>query len=529
MKLHEGRYSTPVGPPRLDIALIAIVVFLATLFFVSKDLGDYGVTWDEAKPNFEAALRQAEWFSRLRELEHPFSRETIDQYWKTTSDHPSLNRTLAALSYLKLKDSLGTIPALRFPNAVWFALMASIIFYWMATVYSPQTGFAALAALILMPRLFAEAHILSLDLPITVLWVLTAWAYVKGLESWGWGVVTGLLYGLAVTTKLHAFFLPFPLLAWTLWRAHKRWYRPVVPMAICAPIFYIVLQPWLWFDTFDRLGQRFLRYADKSVGNPIRLYYFGQLYSNDTPWHYCIVMILITVPVLTLVLFCIGVMRAWNRRDAEPQGFLLLLLFLVPPCLLFLPRAQGYDGTRLFLECFPFLACLAGVGWEHMRTRMIHKTGLDRIKARKVLVGLTFIWLVPIFIQMLLLHPFQLSYYSELVGSLTGARLLGMESTYWCEAVTPEFIEEMNTTLPENAHIVTMSMSVAVLPFYQHVGLLRSDLRLDVPETRADYRLLQCRQGMFGQVEWYYYKTRKPIRQVTAFGVPLMMLFSEEQ
>ncbi|HNT34692.1 MAG TPA: glycosyltransferase family 39 protein, partial [bacterium] len=499
------------------------------LGFVCKDLSDYGVTWDEAKPNFEAALRQADWFSRLGELERPFSRETIDKYWKTTSDHPSLPRTLAALSYLGLNRILGTIPALRFPNAVWFALMAAVVFHWTASKWTIQAGFAALAALLLMPRLFSEAHILSLDLPITALWVLTAWAFVKGLESWGWGVATGILYAIAVTTKLHAFFLPFPLVAWTLWRAHKHWYRPVLPMAVLAPVFYVGLQPWLWFDTGTRLAERFFHYADKSVGNPIKLFYFGQLYSNNTPWHYSIVLILVTVPILTLVLSLIGISRVWVHRHAEPDGILLLLLFLVPPCLLFLPRAQGYDGTRLFMECFPFLACLSGIGWEQLRTRMLHKVGLDRMKARRILIVLTFVWLIPICVQMVLLHPCQLGYYNELIGSLPGARLVGMESTYWCDAITPDLIEEMNTALPENSHVVTMSMSVAVLPFYQQVGLLRSDLRLDVPDTPADFHLLQCRQGMFGQIEWYYYKTRTPIYRVERFGVPLMLLFSEEQ
>ena len=503
---------------------MAFAVFLLTFIFIARDLGDYGVTWDEAYPNFEASLRQAEWFRQLPSMDKCFSEETIDQYWKTTSDHPSLARTLSALSYLMFSRLLGIIPSLRLPNALWFSILAAAMFYWLANNYGIASGLASTIALLLLPRMFGHAHIASLDLPVTVLWFLTMIVYLRGLEDWRWGIATGLVYGLAITTKLHAFFLPFPLMAWTIWRRHRGWYRPLIPMAVISPLLYLGLQPWLWHHTWQRLVERFFHYAGKSVGNPIRLFYLGTLYSNDTPWHYAFVMILFTVPLLTFLLFLLGVYRAWSSRRQEPLTVLLLLNFLVPPCLLLLPRAQGYDGTRLFMECFPYLACLAGIGAKTLLDYLQYRFRHDRRKANRIAIELFFLWTAPIVLQMVILHPFQISYYSEAAGSLPGAKRIGMESTYWCETLTPDLLQSMNEILPANASVVTMSMSAELLPLYQQLGMLRPDLRLEQP-GEADFVLLQCRQGMFARMEWYYYLTREPVLEASGFGVPMMMMY----
>ena len=70
------------------------------------------------------------------------------------------------------------------------------------------------------------------------------------------------------------------------------------------------------------------------------------------------------------------------------------------------------------------------------------------------LVLLSAIQLIPL----LVFQPFYLSYYNLAAGSLPGANRLGLETTYWCEAIDHQVIGHVNET-------ATTQARVAVFPF----------------------------------------------------------------
>lgn len=539
------------------LAAVCFVVLIATS-------GDYGVTWDEAFPQFANALLQAEWFQKLGQIASPFSDENVDEYWDTTrrypdiqrSDHPSLPKTIMALSYLAAHGFLGTIRSLRLPNNLYFAVLIGVLCYWISKRFSLVEGVGASLALIAMPRVFGHAHVAGLDLPILVLWVLSALAYFEAVErpTWKRHIMCGIIYGLAACFKLHAFFFPIGFLlwgvwdsiatrakqssggdtagVWAFWRPH---FRNLVCMAAFAVILYFATQPFLWHHTWDRLAERFSHYAGKASSAPIALYYLGKTYRGSTPWHYPLVMTAVTVPIPILVLAIIGVAGSLRAGAARFEK-LCLVSWLASIALVLLPLAQAYDGVRLFLASFGFLAILAGKGLGRLALFLQSRPTIDRLPSRfrpRLGTVLLIFFLITPFWALARLHPFHLEYYSALVGGIRGANGIGMESTYWCDALTPEFLDTLNATLPDGANIRPLCMSYEVLEFYKQENLLNPSLFIDAPGAK-DFHLLQCRQGMMGSPQetryitgWDFYRGRygPPLRVVAKDGIPFFMLF----
>lgn len=522
--------------------LIAAALFCSVLLLLLLELDAPGVTWDEALVNFAAAKNQAQWLSGLFTLERPFSRETIDQYWFTTSDHPSLPRTLAAISYLLLSPIFDEIIALRIPSAVLFSILIASIYLFLRRQFPVLSALAGALALLLMPRIFGHAHIFSLDVPIMCWWFWSAVVGYLALQGKVHPVLFGLTYAITFTTKLHAVFLPFPFTAWVLFHfirvaQNKRatLIQAVKMLAWAAAltlILYIALQPWLWHDTWTRIIERFFDYAEKSGARPIPLFYLGTIYHGNEPWHYPFVMLLFTLPLPILVFHLLGwfspfftkhtmsiVEEDLEHKQLHSLYIFSLLHFLTPLLLILLPLAQAYDGVRLFLPAFPFAALLAGMGFHWAYTLLLKK-----VHYRLALVLLYVFLTLPSLLAFLHVRPFYLSYYNELAGGVRGAAEIGMESTYWCDALTKPFLDTINELVPDGSTMRPLSMPFELIEYYKQRGWLKESIN-HTSEPPYDFHLLQSRQGMFTQAEMYFYYRKKPLAVVELDGVPLFALY----
>lgn len=492
--------------------------------------GDYGITWDEAAPNFVAARNQAEWFGNLFSLEEPFSKETIDKYWDSPSKHPSLTRTLMALSYLAFGDFLGEIVAMRLPSIFLVSLLVSVMYIWLSRTLNCIVALGSIIVFITLPRVFGHAHIASLDVPMMVWWALVAISFYQGAQRpliSRWHVLTGILYGLALSTKLHSFFLPFPLLAWMLINKRKEAWRGVLSMAVLGPVIYFLTQVFLWYNTWPRLMTRLISYGTKDVQAPVRIYFFDRII-EETPLHYPLVMLLMTTTAVTLFFLVLGAIGLFRVEPKSGLRSLIVLNIIVPMFLIVLPHAQGYDGIRLILPAMPWLGVLGGIG---LATLVEWLRALFRAKGEKtgklIWIACLAILFVPNARELRRVHPFHLEYFADWLGGIPGGRRLGMESTYWCNTIQPELLEVMNRTIPDGAKLRPLAMSYDVLESYQRLGMLKPTIIVG-GDPPYDYHLLQCRQGFFGRTEWAFYSGRMgpAMATVSYRSVPFMKFFA---
>ena len=278
-------------------------------------------------------------------------------------------------------------------------------------------------------------------------------------------VVAGILWGLALLTKIHAWFLPPLALGWILTQVKIKKSIPAFLIWIATGfLVFLVGWPWLWADPRGRLAA----YLGTGVNRiSIRVLYFGNIFADrEVPWHYPWVYFAVTVPVGLLALGVWGTLRGWNDAGLRATTRLCvasILLFLI----LFSTRVAVYDGERLFLVVFPALAILAGHGfaaiWESSRRGWVR--GL--LVLGLLLQGVGVVWF----------HPFGLSYYNVLVGGLPGAERLGLELTYWgdsidgilldrlADEVRPEQSVALAPTLaPDQGKIATTTRRLARIP-----------------------------------------------------------------
>jgi hypothetical protein len=146
-----------------------------------------------------------------------------------------------------------------------------------------------------------------------------------------------------------------------------------------------------------------------------------------------------------------------------------------------------YDGTRLFLPAFPFLAILAGVGLERMLRRIASFRGLGWSGAAAVLMLATGSAVVGVHAA----TPCLLSAYSPLVGGLAGADRLGFETTFWGDAVTPELLAAISA----GALVGATPMGIDYVRALQDAGMLPEGAR-PAGEDRCDVLIVLGRKGM---------------------------------
>jgi 4-amino-4-deoxy-L-arabinose transferase-like glycosyltransferase len=406
-----------------------------------------------------------------------FQRRVVDGVFHDNAEHPPLGRWLLGLASVlgepfqvlwKGPDPTGRyVLAGRLAPAVAFAVLVCVVTLVSSCRWGLAAGAAAGFALVAMPRVFAHAHLAALDTFLSLFWTLALLAGERSLRSprlLRATAIAGAVWSLALLTKIHAWFLMPILLVWAFLRLPPR--RAALAMAVWAFVgigLFWLGWPWLWYDTWTRLQA----YWGTGVARTtIWVQYFDQVVADrDLPWHYPWFYFAVTVPLGLQLLGAIGAAAGWKNRRADPFPLLLgatILVFLI----LFSTRVPIYDGERLFLHVFPAWSILIGLGfaklWNHPRAAILQS------RYRIILAG----FLLAQIYGTVSLHPFGLSFYNGLIGGLSGAERLGLELTYWNDAVDQVLLDRLARDGRPNA-------TAALVPtLYQQQGRATTNLAL---------------------------------------------------
>ena len=290
--------------------------------------------------------------------------------------------------------------------------------------------------------------------------------------------------------------LALPLLVWVVRRLLGRIFarspvwgveRPALEVwtsiLAFAPLIGWLGNPAWWRETLPRLAHYYQISADRQGALPdIRIFYLGEIYSYSLPWHNAWVLIAVTVPagILLTALFglVVGLGRSVRTRDAIPWFFGLNLVVL--PILRMLPT-PAHDGVRLLLPTFFFLA--AFTGWGVVALGDLLARLIPRPIACRALVALLVLGSAAG--QLVRIHPFELSYYNELIGGPRGASQRGFELSYWYDAFNKQTLKEMNEQLPDGTAIDTYNSELINTPTMaclQELGQIKPGIVLGWPD-----------------------------------------------
>lgn len=504
----------------------------------------YGITWDE--PNYYVASDlEVQWFGELfrglvrGDLGSVLSDEKIKSAWRWDPyhvPHPPFSRLLSGLAKAVLSPFMDKFTAYRVAPALFFTLLVTVMYLWMAALFDRVTGLFSALALVLMPNLFGFAHFAVTDMPLTAMWFLTVYCFWKGLKDWRWSLALGVVWGLALATKFPAFLIPIPLLLWAHLYHRYSYHNNVFSMVFLSPIIMVSLQPYLWHKTLPRIAMFLYDGVSRGYRPEVNfgVFFYNKIYTTSTlPWYYPFFMTAVSIPETILLASLIGLIAlAWVKQQ---QGVMVLFLFNAVFILSMglLPGAVLHDVNRLMLPVLPFLGGLASCGFFVLIRTVTNQSknltilqGVKNLQA-KLIVAIFLLVLFQPALDLLIYHPYQLSYYNRLVGGIRGAYQRGLEVTYFMEALTPEFLRFLNKELPPNS-VINASVSNFMLNFYQKENRLRRDIRI-TDSGDFDYYILLTRQTVLSQADrLLIYNNPRPYTSILLDGVPLVSVYKVE-
>lgn len=434
------------------VLYVAVLAGTADTVGFTRDEGYYFKAAEQYAGYFRAAMEQG--------IASLWSRSAIDAHLGYNTEHPPLAKFLQALSYQLTSVWTGWFsPSLghRFSGMLFAGLSVLATFWLGRAVYGAAVGALAAVALSLLPRYFFDAHLACFDVPITALWTLTLFMYLRAREkeSLKSAVAAGGVFGLALATKLNALFLPVVILgAWLCARPAPRWRwrrdaagpvdlmvpwppRAVWVPALVGPLVFFCLWPYLWPAPLPRLNA----YLAFHLGHEhYPALWFGKLLVRPPfPLSFPFVMTALTIPAPWVGLSGLGLIalggRLWRaRREAE-----LVIFFgaLLPMVLIALPSTPIFGGVKHWYNAMPALLVL-GAERAVAVARFLGR-GMDSARAgrgaRGARLGAVALWLLlilgPGVLGIIDTHPHGIGAYNALAGGVRGAATLGLQRGFW--------------------------------------------------------------------------------------------------
>lgn len=148
----------------------------------------------------------------------------------------------------------------------------------------------------------------------------------------------------------------------------------------------------------------------------IRQNFEGFMYwSSELPWYYTSKFILITIPIAVIIGFILYLVFGGLKKKNWFTTFIIYFCAIFPVFWLAYTNANVYGGWRHSLFAYPFMAAIAGLGFDGL-------IGFVKNRYAKIVTTvLPFVLLLPPFIFIVKNHPYEYVYFNEFVGGTKGA------------------------------------------------------------------------------------------------------------
>ena len=303
-----------------------------------------------------------------------------------------------------------------------------------------RLGLLAALWLLLSPRLFAEFFYNDKDAVFMALFAIATNTGVRLLlrPTAGRAAWHALACAVTIDVRIMGVLLPLAtvaLLAWRGGRGEVRWARVAALTALYGVLttgVVVALWPYLWPAPLTNFLAAFEKMSTFRWGGMVL--YFGEFVAaTDLPWHYAVVWIGITTPLLYLATGLLGLglavghavrqrWRLWHDEQGM-QDVLFLGLSAGPLLAVIVLHSVLYDGWRQVYFVYPAFLLLALRGWLAVARWQPRRAWWAR-----AFYGLTGLSLLLTAAQMVRDHPLQNLYFNPLAGRNVGERF---ELDYW--------------------------------------------------------------------------------------------------
>lgn len=220
-------------------------------------------------------------------------------------------------------------------------------------------------------------------------------------------------------------------------------------------LFVILFFPTLWSNPIYHLKQAFVVMSNYPYNSAY--FYLGDfVLANNVPWHYTIIWIMITTPILYFLLFIFGVVfsiKYFLKNHLEcykDNKFVIIavLIFFLPIFITIILRSTLYNAWRQSFFIYPSFLIISIFGFKEILNKISQNKVLNKIQKEKIYFNIlkknTFIAAIPYIMIFLFLtsylntiyfmvryHPHQFAYFNILAGKNMADVQNNFEIDYW--------------------------------------------------------------------------------------------------
>jgi len=474
------------------LKISAVLLIIAAIGF--STVGHYGVSWDESleigmvKSNFDLIVKGKPLPTDLKHYGVLFNLSSEVVYQLKKFSEEGLSYDPLAEAKLNVDNNQETFQQViykglyerikvKHPFTFFVSLIAYISVAGLTWILAgKQYAWFAPIVLALIPRFWGHSFFNPKDIPFAAMLTLGTWVgtcligyYFKqeaqGKVIFGFNRITtysllyGVLVGLATGTRIGGFFLLFffgvahfatRIVKGNFLQYLLRFWKFYLLIGVAWAITTTAIHPSAWSNPAGWfIGT--LQYLSAHVRDAGDLFEGKNWHTPDLPWYYLPKWMLISIPAIFQVAFWGGVIwiafKYKKLSDLQRAGaiFVLLQVFFMPTIAI-LKDANIYGGMRQFLFVLPGVATIAAMAmiWFY---QILQKKFWGLAYIAQVTIFLS-----PIVLDMIAIHPYQYAYFNREIGGLPQA-VEQYDTDYWSLSLR-EGMEWLNANGKPNSTVL---------------------------------------------------------------------------
>ena len=467
------------------INLLVVLIFFSFLITGIFIYNDYGISWDEYNHRING-------FVSLNLIRKIFSLNIVYpdlvHSTKNFADTAKMYGVLFDLPMafieekLQINDSKNYFLLRHFFNFFIF-FVSSIFFYLLLRKrFTKELSVIGLLFLILSPRIFAESFYNMKDIVFLSFFIISLYFAINLLDSFSYknAFFSSITCSLVIAVKVIGIIVPFIVFIFFILKSLdninylKKSILKLILFFFLLANFTIIFWPYLWNNPLSNFLKTLISFSSHPWKGSI--FYFGEYISAlNLPWHYPIVWILISTPIIYLLLFFLGSVLIFKRLafrflklstekefndmwrgNKERMDIIFFSIFYFTLFLVIELNSTLYGGWRHLYFIYPCLIFISIRGLEL----------ISRNFSTKYVFLLIIPFLLYLGMWMTKNHPFQFVYFNKIAGNNVGNNF---ELDYWGTSNRNALKYIINNDKRDSVNVYVLSNS----PYY--FGLLLID------------------------------------------------------